>query len=62
MCVCVGVLPECIKCTTCVQCLGRSEEDVISTGTGNTDSCDLLCGHWEPNPGPLEEYQLLLVT
>jgi hypothetical protein len=35
---------------------------VRSAGTGITDSCDLLCGCWELNPGPLEEQPVLLTA
>ena len=31
-------------------------------GTGVTDSCELLCGCWELNPGPPEEQSVLLTT
>ena len=34
---------------------------VRTPGTGVTDSCELSCGCWELNPGPLEE-QLVLLT
>ena len=30
-------------------------EGVISPGTGVKDSCELWCGCWELNTGPLEE-------
>ena len=30
-------------------------EGVRSPGTGDTDSCELTCGCWELNPGPLKE-------
>ena len=29
-------------------------------GTGVIDSCELPCGSWELNPGPLEEQSVLL--
>ena len=31
-------------------------------GTGVTDSCELPCGCWELNPGPLEEQPVLLTA
>jgi len=34
-------------------------EGVRSPGTGATDSCELPCGCWELNPGPLEEHPVL---
>ena len=38
-------------------CLG---EGVKSPGTGGTHSCELSCGCWELNLGPLEEQPVLL--
>lgn len=35
-------------------------EGVGSPETVNTDSCELPCGCWELNPGPLEEQPGLL--
>ena len=40
-------------------CLG---EGVRSPGTGVTDSCELPCGCWELNLGPLQEQHVLLTT
>ncbi|KAL6040702.1 hypothetical protein STEG23_006982, partial [Scotinomys teguina] len=40
-------------------CLQKSEEAVGgSPGTGVTDSCELLYGCWELNPGPLQEQDI----
>jgi hypothetical protein len=33
---------------------------VRSSGTGVADSCELPCGYWQLNPGPLEEQPVLL--
>ena len=33
-----------------------------SPGTGAIASCEPPCGTWGPNPGPLEEQQMLLTT
>lgn len=33
-----------------------------SLGTGITGSCELPCVYWEPNLGPLEEQQMLLIA
>ena len=33
-----------------------------SHGTGVTDSCELPCGDWELNPGPLKNNSVLLIT
>jgi hypothetical protein len=35
-------------------------EGVRSPETGVIDSCELPCGYWELNPGPLEEQVVLL--
>ena len=35
---------------------------VRSPGTGIKDSCELPCGYWELNSGPLEEQPVLLTT
>jgi E3 ubiquitin-protein ligase NEDD4 len=35
---------------------------VKSPGTGVTDSCELPCGFWELNLGPLEKQQVLLTA
>ena len=37
-------------------------EGARSPATGVTDSCELPCGYWELNPGPLEEQPVLLTT
>jgi hypothetical protein len=33
-----------------------------SPGTGVTEGCELPCGYWELNSGPLEEQPVLLTT
>ena len=47
---------------TCVQYLQRPEEGIRSLGTGVTGGCELPCGCWELNPGPLEEQPVLVTT
>ena len=37
-------------------------ESVRCPGTGVTDSCELPCGCWELNSGPLEEQPVLLTA
>jgi hypothetical protein len=37
-------------------------EGVISPETGVADGCELPCGCWELNPGPLEEQLVFLTT
>lgn len=41
--------------------LWRIEEGIKSPGTGVADGCELLCGSWEQNPGPLAEWVMLLM-
>jgi hypothetical protein len=36
----------------------ESRSVLDSPRTGVKDSCELLCGFWELNPGPLEKYLL----
>lgn len=48
-------LTECF-CTSSVSKEARGEE-TGSSGTGITDSCEPMCGCWEANPSPLQEYQ-----
>jgi hypothetical protein len=38
-----------------MQCQQRPEEGIRSPGTGVTDCCTLFCGHWDSNPGLLQE-------
>ena len=45
---CISVLPACVS--------------VRFPGTRITDSCELLCGCWELNLGPLEEQPVLLTA
>ena len=49
---CIGILPACMSL-----CKG-----IRSPGTGVTDTCVLLCGYWELNPGPLEDQPVLLTA
>ena len=39
--------------------LVEAREGIRSSGTGGTQSCELPCGGWQPNPGPLQEQQVL---
>ena len=38
----------------------RKSEEGIRSGIKVTDSCDKPYWYWEPNPGPLQEWQMLL--
>lgn len=58
----MNVLPTYMYCTICVYYLQKSEKPVGSTGNGITDGCELLCGHWESNPSPLQEQQVFLTA
>ena len=46
----IGVFPVCLC------------EGIRSSGTGVTDSCELPCGCWGLNPGPLEEQPVVLTA
>ena len=46
----------------CAWCLRRPEEGVGSPGTGAMDGCELPCGCWELNRGPLQEQQGLFTA
>ena len=47
-------------CTTNMHCLLRTEGG--DRGPCNWRLCELPCGCWESNPGPLEEQQVLLMA
>ena len=51
----------CVKCALVFGLQVCLCESVGSPGTGVTDSCELPCGYWELNLGPLEE-QLEFLT
>ena len=46
----------------CPWCPWNPEEGVQLPRTGVTDGCELLCGCWETNPGPLQEQPLFLTA
>lgn len=51
----------------CVPCESNShlqnpEKGVTFPETGMTDSCELPCGFWKSNSGPLEEPSVFLVS
>jgi hypothetical protein len=53
---CVGALPACMFVYhLCAWCLGRQEKGTRSHKTGDTDSCELPHGCWDPSQGPLAE-------
>ena len=49
---CVWALPHMFVGT---RCLWRWEEGIVSPRTNVTDGCELPCGCWQPNLGPLKE-------
>ena len=62
---CLDVLPACMSVYNIhVWCPRRPVEGDRYPGTGAADSCELSCGCWELNLGPLEEQPLpvLLAT
>jgi hypothetical protein len=40
----------------------QRSEGTACLGVGVIDGCEQPCGEWEPNPGPLNEQQVLLTT
>lgn len=48
----MDVCPACYLCTLCMQYLWGPEEGVGSE-TGVLNGCELSCGGWESNSGPL---------
>lgn len=60
---CVGILPTdvyvCEPYAMHVWCLRRPDERVMSDALdiGATDSCELLCDHWDADPGPWKSSQ-----
>ena len=48
-------------CVLCA-CLLRPEEAIVSSGTGIIVACELSCGCWELNLGPLQKWQVLLTV
>ena len=48
----IGVLLACMSLWECVR----------SSGMEVTENCELACGCWELNPGPLEEQSMLLTA
>lgn len=47
-------------CTTCMQYLCRTRRGFTYPGTGVRGGCNLPCGFWKLNLGPLEEQTMLL--
>lgn len=45
-----------------IWCPRTSKEVIKSLRTGANDCCEVLCGYWDPNPGPLEVKPVLLTT
>jgi hypothetical protein len=58
VCVCVVILPAFIS--VCVWYPWSPEEGHRVSGTRVTVGCELPCGCWDSNPGPLEEQPVLL--
>jgi hypothetical protein len=46
----------------CMSGATKTRKDIGSLGTGVIDGCELPCGFWELDPGPLEEQPVLLTT
>jgi hypothetical protein len=43
-------------------CSQGSEESTVCTRTGVVEECESPFGFWEPNPGPLQEQEVLLTS
>ena len=56
----MGVLPACVSVHHVCAVPVEARRGCHIPGTGVTDSCELLCGCWELNLGPLEEQRVLL--
>jgi hypothetical protein len=56
VCVCVSVYIACIQYTQ------RSEEGIISPGTGVSDGCEPSCESWKESLCPLEEQPVFLTA
>lgn len=42
--------------------LREATKSIGTSGTGITDGCELPCGSWEPNSGPMQEELVFLTT
>ena len=51
----MNALPTCMYIHHTYDWCLQSPEDIRSPGTGVTHSCELPCGYWELNQGPLQE-------
>lgn len=51
---CIKILPVCMS-VHCVHSVPENEEAIGHTETGVRKVYELLCGHREPNLGPLQE-------
>lgn len=54
------VLPVCMFVSYVYVWYLRGLEEGVVPGTGVTDVCELMCGFWELNLGPLEEQPVVL--
>ena len=60
---CVSALPACMSVHRCVSgACGDQKRVMGSSGTGVADNCELPCGCWEANLGPLQEQQVSPVS
>lgn len=59
---CAGALPTCVSVhhVCAVPAEARRNQGKFPA-TGVTYSCELPCGFWETNPGPLQEQQMFLI-
>lgn len=59
----MNVFPPCMSVyRMCDLGTQKSIESVTLTGTGGINVCELLCGCWKMNAGPLQEQEVLLTA
>ncbi|XP_049984777.1 GTPase Era, mitochondrial isoform X2 [Alexandromys fortis] len=59
---CFAFINVCVVLVCLVPTEARKPQDVRSSETAVTNSCEPACGCWELNPGPLVEQSVLLTT
>lgn len=67
VCVCLMFLFHFMCVNTWLVCMTAHPRELrrdyqISPGTQVIDSCEVTCGFWELNPGPLQEQLMILTT
>lgn len=55
-------ISECMYVHHVLHVLREATKSIGTSGTGITDGCELPCGSWEPNSGPMQEELVFLTT